>query len=138
MTDSPILLKSGEQLCQVRQILPIEVSTPTSPPTTRSAASPPAISKAFSPRVVVDPDECLDQATCDKFVALNLEFDDVFNHSISKYNGASGKIEAVVNIGPTLSPQYKGRLPQYNRNTLEKIQDKFDKLEAASVFAKPE
>ena len=58
--------------------------------------------------------------------------------STPKYNGASGKIEAVVNIGPTLPPQHKGRLPQYNRNTLEESQDKFDELKAASVFAKPE
>ena len=139
LTDSPILLKSGEQLCQVRNILPVEISTSTSPPTTSRAASPsPAICKPFSPRVVVDHDGCLDQDTRDKFIALNLEFDDVFNPSISQYNGASGKIEAVVNIGPTLPPQRKGRLPQYNRNTLEELQDKFDELEAAGVFAKPE
>ena len=34
-TDSPILLKSGEQLCQVRRILPVEASLSTSPPNTR-------------------------------------------------------------------------------------------------------
>ena len=88
--------------------------------------------------MIIDPDGCLYQDTCDKFIALNLEFDDVFNPSISKYNGASGKIEAVVNIGPTLPPQHKGRLPQYNRNTLEELQAKFDELKAASIFAKPE
>ena len=138
-TRSPILLKSGEQLCQVRHILPVEASTSTSPPTTRTAASPsPATCKPFSPHVILDPDGCLDQDIRDQFIALNLEFDDVFNPSISKYNGASGKIEAVVNIGPTLPPQRKGRLPQYNRNTLEELQDKFDELEAAGVFAKPE
>ena len=138
-TDSPILLKSGEQLCQVRHILPVEVSVSTSPPNTCSAASPsPVTCKPFSSRVILDPDGCLDQDTREKFKALNLEFDDVFNPSISKYNGASGKIEAVVNIGPTLPPQRKGMLPQYNRNTLEELQDKFDELEAAGVFARPE
>ena len=137
-TGSPILLKSGEQLCQVWHILPVEASTSTSPPTTCTAASPsPATCKPFSPRVILDPDGCLDQDIRDQFIALNLEFD-VFNPSISKYNGASGKIEAVVNIGPTLPPQRKGRLPQYNRNTLEELQDKFDELDAAGVFAKPE
>ena len=139
MKDSPILLKSGEQLCQVRLIRPVEVSVSTSPPNTSSAASPyPATCKPFSSHVILDPDGCLDQDTREKFKALNLEFDDVFNPSISKYNSASGKIEAVVNIGPTLPPQRKGRLPQYNRNTLEELQDKFDELEAAGVFAKPE
>lgn len=102
-TDSPILLKSGEQLCQVWHILPVEASTSTPPFTTCicSAASPSlATCEPFSPCVILDPDGCLDQDTHDKFIALNLEFDNVFNPSISKYNGASGKIEAVVNIGP--------------------------------------
>ena len=138
-TDSPILLKSGEQLCQVRHILPVEASASTSPTTTLTTASPsPTTCKPFSPRVILDPDGCLDQGTRDKFISLNLEFDDVFNPSIPKYNGASGKIEAVVNIGPTLPPQRKGRLPQYNRNTLEELQDRCDELEAAGGFAKLE
>ena len=105
-TDSPILLKSGEQLCQVWHILPVEVSVSTSPPNTCSAASPSqATCKPFSSRVILDPDGCLDQDTREKLKALNLESDDMFNPSISKYNGASGKIEAVVKTGPTLSPQ---------------------------------
>ena len=138
--NSPILLKSGEHLCQVRHLLPVEASAFTSPPTTCRAASPsPASHKPFSSRVNLDPDGCLDQDTREKaLIALNLEFDDVFNPSNSKDNGASVKIEAVVNIGPTLPPQRKGRLPQYNRNTLEELQDKFDKLQAAGAFAEPE
>ena len=44
----------------------------------------------------------------------------------------------MVNIGPTLPPQRKGRIPQYNRSTLEELQAKFDELKAAGVFAKPE
>jgi len=76
--------------------------------------------------------------TRNTFRAVNLEFDNVFNPSISKYNGASGQIEAVVNIGPTLPPQCNGRLPQYNRATREELQAKFDELAAAGVFAKPE
>lgn len=51
---------------------------------------------------------------------------------------ASVPIEAVVDIGPTLPPQRKGRLPQYNKSTLEELQDKFDELEASGLFAKPE
>ena len=92
----------------------------------------------YSASVILDTDGCLDEDTRNTFHAVNLEFDDVFNPSISKYNGASGQIEAFVNIGPTLPPQPKGRLPQYNRASLEELQAKFDELEAAGVFAKPE
>ena len=38
----------------------------------------------------------------------------------------------------TLPPQRKGRLPQYNRSTLNELQDKFDELEFVGVIAKPE
>ena len=50
-------------------------------------------------------------------------------------NQDCGLCRAVFNIGPTLPPQRKGRLPQYNRNTTEELQDKFDELKAAGVFA---
>ena len=40
-------------------------------------------------------------------------------------------------MGPTLPPQRKGRLPQYNRSSMEALQAKFDELEDAGVFAKP-
>ena len=62
----------------------------------------------------------------------------MFNPCICKYNVASSKIEAVVNIGPTILPQRKGRLSQYNRNTLEELQEEFDELEGPGVFVKPE
>ena len=136
-TDSPILLKTGEQLCHVRHVIPVYNVDTTSAPTS-TATTAPTCCQPFSTNVILDPDGCLDEDICDKFSALNLEFDDVFNPSISKYNGASGPIEAVVNIGPTLPPQRKGRLPQYNRSTLEELQAKFDELKVAGVFARPE
>lgn len=80
----------------------------------------------------------MDPAIRDKFRALHLEFEKAFNAAISLYSGASGPIEAVVHNGPTLLPQRKGRLPQYNRSTLEELQDKFDEPEASGVCAKPE
>ena len=61
----------------------------------------------------------------------------IFNHDISKYNGSSGKIEAVVSMGPSLPPQRKGRLPHYNREQFLVLQ-KNDELESLGVFAKPE
>ena len=73
-----------------------------------------------------------------KFNELHIKYDKVFSPHISKYNGASGNIEAKVNMGPTLPPQRKGRLPHYNRERLDTLQQKFDELEKSGVFAKPE
>ena len=100
--------------------------------------TPSSTRKPFSNNVSVDPDQRLPDTIRSQFHALHLKYDDVLNPAISKYNGASGKIEAFFNVGTTLPPQRKGRLPQYNRNTLEELKLKFDELEAAGVFAKPE
>ena len=69
---------------------------------------------------------------------MHSEFDDVFNPEYPGYNGAVGPFEATVNMGPVLPPQRKGRLPQYARNKLVELQDKFDTLEKAGVFRRPE
>ena len=137
-TNSPILLKKGEQLCQIRPIVNADSMVSCATPATSPAPSSQRARKPFSKNVTVDPGHCLPDTIRNQFHSLHLEYDDVFNPAVSKYNGASGKIEAFVNIGPTLPPQRKGRLPQYNRSTLEELQDKFDELESASVFAKPE
>ena len=84
----------------------------------------------------IDPD--LPSDIIAQFQEVNNTYDEVFNPRISKYNGASGPLTAVVNIGPVLPPQRKGRLPHYNRERLIELQQKFDDLEDAGVFAKPE
>ena len=137
-TNSPILLKKGEQLCQIRPIVNTDSMVSCATPATSPAPSSQRARKPFSKNVTDDPGHCLPDTIRNQFHSLHLEYDDVFNPAVFKYNGASGKIEAFVNIGPTLPPQRKGRLPQYNRSTLEELQDKFDELESAGVFAKPE
>ena len=41
-------------------------------------------------------------------------------------------------MGPVLPPQRKGRVPQYSRDKLIELQQKFDELEAQGVFRRPE
>jgi hypothetical protein len=141
-SSSPIRIQRHEHLCQIRSIdtldtgsLPTDV-TPVPSPTSRntSTTTPPC----HSAPVCVDPDGCLSCDLQQQFVSLHKQFDRVFNPAIPKYNGFSGKIEAVVNMGPTLPPQRKGRLPHYNRAGLIELQQKFDDLEEQGVFAKPE
>ena len=54
------------------------------------------------------------------------------------YNGKLDPIKAVVNMGPVLPPQRKGRIPQYSKDKLVELQHEFDKLEQMEVFKKPE
>ncbi|CAC5396858.1 unnamed protein product [Mytilus coruscus] len=41
-------------------------------------------------------------------------------------------------MGPVQPPQRKGRMPQYSKNNLVELQNKFDELECKGVFRKPE
>ena len=72
------------------------------------------------------------------FRSLLETYDDVFDPTITGYNGATGPFEAVVNMGPVQPPQRKGRLPQYPHNKLVELQQKFDDLEAQGIFHRPE
>lgn len=137
-TDKPIVLKRHEHVCQIRPVVTVgadhvDIAADSSPtPYTKPTGRP------FSADISVDPDNILSAEMRSMFDELHTEFDDVFNPAVSKYNGASGKLEAVVNMGPTLPPQRKGRLPHYNREKLVELQAKFDELEAMGVFATPE
>ena len=103
---------------------------PPGPPATQQ--------RPFAADISTDPDHLLPLTTKANFDELHSHFDSVFEPAISKYNGHSGSVEGVVNMGPVLPPQRKGRLSQYNRDNLVELQQKFDALEEAGVFATPE
>jgi len=88
--------------------------------------------------VSIDPDGILTQEERDAFTKINTQFDKVFDTKISMYNGKCGDIKAVVNMGPVLPPQHKGRMPQYNKDRMQELQDKCDELEKSGVLARPE
>lgn len=54
------------------------------------------------------------------------------------YNRQERPFQARVNNWPVMSPQRKGRLPQYSRGQLKLRQMQFNELESMGVFQKPE
>jgi hypothetical protein len=136
----PIALKRNEHICQIRPVVAVSDTTLDLPqqisqPTTKN----PLAQTTPQPAVIhVDPDSILPPDIVSEFNSLHDKFAPVFSPSIPKYNGFSGKIEASANMGTTLPPQRKGRLPHYNRDSLIDLQQKFDDLESQGVFAKPE
>ena len=116
------------------------MSSFTSTPSLPSLPQPlkPKSSLPFSSSVSIDPDNILPEDLRVKFRQLLQTYDRIFDPDITGYNGAAGPILASVNIGPVQPPQRKGRVPQYSRNQLVELQAKFDELEQAQVFRRPE
>lgn len=72
------------------------------------------------------------------FNELHSRYDSVFNRDIGKYNDASGRIRASINMGPVEPPPQKARLPSYDSVKMRLLQEKMDELECLGVLAKPE
>ena len=139
LTTEPLTLSRHEQIGQVLPVFSLKKPkhSVASVAEVAQATVKPTISR-HSATVTVDPDEILPAKHRDQMHELLTEFDSVFDRNYKGYNGAVGPFKAQVNMGPTKPPQRKGRLPQYARNKLVELQEKFDELEKAGVFVRPE
>lgn len=137
---SPVLLSKHEQVCNVRPVTAVEdVEVPALDP-----ASPKSVETSKLPSDTVDYKNIevnsskLSESVTKAFHDLHYKYRSVFDtRTIGLYNGASGPFEVVINMGPSLPPQRKGRLPLYNRSGFEELQSVIDELDG-TVFMKPE
>lgn len=135
-TSKPQPLRKNEHFCQVRATKELSFSVVNEHvPSVKQNTN---CSSFHSDTVKLDPDNILSDAYRAKFRDSLKEFDDVFNPTLTGYNGALGKFEATINMGPVQPPQRKGRVPQYSRDKLVELQQKFDELETQGVFCRPE
>jgi len=135
LSHEPKILHKYEQFCNVRSVSTVSNSIP--PNTCHRNKS---ILEDKYPHIKIsnDPNNITPSVYKDKFECINKEFSHVFSSKIPGYNGASGHVKAVVNMGPVMPPQRKGRLPLYNKDKLDILQSKFDELEELGVLKKPE
>ena len=137
-TDTPKILKRNDHFCQIQSVFSPSIKEPYTNDSI-SVPEPKTITKGLhSDQVILNPDDLLDDNTVTKFNQLHEEFDSVYDPNFPGYNGAYGPIKGVVNMGPVLPPQRKGRIPQYSRDKLGELQNKFDDLERMGVFKRPE
>ena len=133
-SDVLIMVYKNDHICQVRTTTEVTPFTTSSPaPSKRQFV---ARSVPFSSDIVVDDQLTSVQKTM--FAQLHEDFDDVFQPTIGRYNDYNGKVRARVNIGATKPPPKKLHAPNYCKNNLDELQDKFDELESQGVFVRPE
>ena len=123
-SEEPQLVNKHDHLCQVRYTTTTDCSIPNLIPHSQTSSEPVKL-EPYTSTVSVDPDNILPDSSQVEFRNLLREYDDVFSPQITGYNGAVGKFEATVNMGPVLPPQRKGRVPQYSRDKLIELQQKF-------------
>ena len=142
LTNTIRLLKKNEHFCQIREVFDNAPSVPDSHYTSEAVRIHTRSSKAtpvkHSTAVTIDPDHALSPDERATFRSIVEDYDEVFDPNFTGYNGHVGPFKAVVNMGPVQPPQRKGRLPQYARNQLVELQNKFDELETMGVFVRPE
>jgi len=133
-TGEPIYVKKDEHMCKIRATFTPDDSVDSAPSPTPSVSH----TSDFSRQVTLDPDGLMPSDMKAKFCEVLKEFEEVFDPHFTGYNGAAGRFQAKVNMGPVQPPQRKGRIPQYSRHQLQELQAKFDELEAIGVFQRPE
>ena len=144
LTNTTRVLKRNEHFCQIREVFePDNAAAVTYSQCTSEAMnirnrSSKATPVKHSTAVTFDPDYALSSDKRAAFRSILEEYDEVFDPNYTGYNGHVGPFKAVVNMGPVQPPQRKGRLPQYARNQLVELQNKFDELETMGVFVRPE
>ena len=101
LSHEPKILHKYEQFCNVRSVSTVSNSIP--PNTCHRNKS---ILEDKYPHIKIsnDPNNITPSVYKDKFECINKEFSHVFSSKIPGYNGASGHVKAVVNMGPAACP----------------------------------
>ncbi|CAC5365611.1 unnamed protein product [Mytilus coruscus] len=138
LTQEPHSLRRNEHFCQIRSTyVPECKSDAFESAENNDKIKHPRLTN-YSESVIIDPDNLLSQEIKVKFRDTLKNYDDVFDPYFKGYNGAAGPFQARVNMGPVQPPQRKGRVPQYSRNQLVELQQKFDEFESINIFKRPE
>ena len=135
-TSEIIPVHKNDHLCQIFMTKTLNCNNSNSTPIPKLIK--PVSQRPFSKHVKLDPDSRLSPSMRALFEEENLKYDELFEPSIGRYNDASGKVRARVNLGKVVPPTRKLHVPQYDKNNLDLLQEKFDELERQGVFARPE
>ena len=89
--------------------------------------------------IIVDPDNILQTDIKKRFTDVNSMFSRVFQPDLPRYNGAFGRVQAVINVPDSLKRTSRLKsVPWYPRKLLNEFQDKIDELTDKGSLARPQ
>ena len=135
LSTEPRTLKRHEHFCQVIPVFAKEVPSTGLLPVQRPS---PTANPCHSASVHVDPDSVLPHAVRADFQALLREYDSFLTPSSRGTMVLQAPTRQRSTWALSSPPQRKGRLPQYARDKLIELQEKFDHLERLGIFRRPE
>lgn len=130
----PIVINKGDHLAQVQSIRLLDTAEVDGENINDTQPGKTIATNQNFHSVIME-NTTIDSSMIAKFSRLHENMSSVFEPNSSGYNGTSGPIEAVVNVGSVQPPQRKGRCPQYSRDKLVELQHKFDQLSEMEFFA---
>ena len=138
LTSEPRVLKKNEQFCQVHPIT-MALTTGNEPENNSvkvDSHNAPSTSSFHSANVRVDPESILDNTVRG---SSNPYWRSMTASSIrhSKYTMVVKDHSKTLSIWVLSNPN-KGRIPQYSRDKLDELKQKFNDLESKEVFVKPD
>ncbi len=136
LSSNPVYVPKHQHVAQIHYTSPGTDNESSFP----STAKPHKLQQPelFSSCVSLDPQNQLSIQEKRAFADLNYRYDNVFSTQLGKYNDASGRVRAHINMGPVQPPQTKAHLPSYNSAKMNLLQSKMDELESMGVLARPE
>jgi hypothetical protein len=138
LSTNPVLVRKHQHMAQILYTSVGQEGNYKTLPTGKSDHRPQKAQCFNSDSISIDPHHQLSIHEKRAFADLNIRYDNVFNKQISKYNDASGRVRAHINMGPVEPPQHKAHLPSYNSTKMNLLQSKMDELENMGVLARPE
>lgn len=109
----PLVLFKGQHIGQVHNVTEVQLAELDNNESSTPIGSNWSDSNSY--RAITIDSGVLDRPTIDEFLRLHKKMNKVFEPSKSGYNGKSGPVKAIVNMGPVYLQQRRGKIPQYSR-----------------------
>ena len=138
-SNKSVKFKKNQVIGQIRSVvMPPHVPLNNTIKTAAVIKSRPSLTKDYLQQIKFGPDEILSKDDKSLFHDINKKYSSVISPNYRAYNNKSGEILGDVLMGANIPPPGRGKVPSYNSNQSDMLQQKFDELYEKGVLSHPE